>query len=144
MYRPTTLTTLSVLFLSALAAPMPFGDSLDKRETINWGTGRPYFPQADLACTNVDSDYPIVAISHDMFESSNYCNQGIIVMNTANQNAAYARIGDKCQQHECTYNDLDLFLTQFLIDVEDLPEKLFAQLDGTGADMEIKWNFVEW
>ncbi|KAF8451186.1 hypothetical protein L210DRAFT_157717 [Boletus edulis BED1] len=67
-----------------------------------------------------------------MFESSNYCNQGIIVMNTANQNAAYARIGDKCQQHECTYNDLDL------------PEKLFAQLDGTGADMEIKWNFVEW
>ncbi|KAF8131008.1 hypothetical protein EV363DRAFT_1165606 [Boletus edulis] len=145
MYRPTTLTTLSVLFLSALATPMPFGDSLDKRDTYT-GTGRPYYPQAGkVACgTNVDFSHPIVAISHDAFEFSNYCNRGIIVTNTANGNAAYARIGDECQQHECAYYDLDLFLTKFLIDVEDLPEKLFAQLGGTDADMEINWYPVAW
>ncbi|KAF8131010.1 expansin family protein [Boletus edulis] len=133
MYRPTTLTTLSVLFLSALATPMPFGDSLDKRDTYT-GTGRPYYPQAGKgACgTNVDFSYPIVAVPNWAYDSGSTCNRGIIVTNIANENAAYARIGDECQQHEC--GNLDL----------DLSEKLFAQLDGTGADMKIKWYFVDW
>ncbi|KAF8127219.1 hypothetical protein EV363DRAFT_1346212, partial [Boletus edulis] len=102
---------------------MPFGDSLDKREA-NAGTGRLYYPQVNhVACgANGDSyPYPIVAVSNWAYDSGNHCNQGIIVMNTANKNVAYARIRDKY-----------------------LSEGLFAQLGGTGPDMEINWYYVEW